>query len=138
MTDTGSAFITVHIFSFGSSGHQGPLVGLVGRSSLRATDSEGEEEKTCLHTSPIIRVVRVSVSRPLSLTGLAGGCGIGRSGLGPVTQTSGTSICLGHTGGSASGTSPTSALESGISTETVLAVGVWLRHAIHRLGRTIR
>lgn len=135
--DTGNAFITVHIFSFDSSGHQGPLVGLVGRSKLRATDSECEEEKTCLHT-PIIRVVRISVSRPLSLSGLAGGCGIGRSGLGPVTQTSGTSICLRHTGGSASGTSPTSTLESGISTETVLAVGVWLGHAIHRLGRTIR
>jgi len=83
-------------------------------------------------TSPIIRIVRVSVSRPLSLGWLTGGGGIVCTGLSSVAQTASPGVCLGHTGSSTSGTSPTSALEAGVPTETVLAVGVWLRHTIHR------
>jgi len=108
-----NAFITIYIFSFGSSGRRRLPADQAGRSN-----------------SPIIRIVRVSVRRPLSLGRLTGDVGVGRSRLSSIAQTSGARISLRHSGGSPSGTSPAT-LESGISTETVLAIGVRLGHTIH-------
>lgn len=123
--------------SFGPSGHRRVLVGRVGHSNLLGVDSEGQQRGTPSLTSPIIRVVRVGVGGPLSLARRAGDIGIGRSGLSSVAQTSSTRVRLRHARGSPGGTSTTSALESCISAETVLSVGVWLRHAVHLLGHTI-
>ena len=97
-----------------------------------------EERSASLLTSPIIRVVRVRVGGPLPLGRLTCGGGISRSWLSAVAQTSGSSVSLGHNGGSTSVTGPASALETGISAEAVLAVGIWLRHPIHRLDHAIR
>ena len=132
MRKRGDAFITIHILVLVHLDVCGSLARVV--VTYPRSNQKWKRGEISSLTSPIIRIVRVGVSRPLSLLRLTGDVWIGGSGLSSVAQTSSTRIGLRHTRGCPSGTSTSSTLESGISAETVLAVGVWLGHAIHLLG----